>query len=160
MNVARRHGEPIRRPEPGTPALIDPRSEDPLEFLELEINDTFVFLPREGLDDTNEARTHYTIELLDLNRDVLLRARRNAYVQYHALLVECVQIQDVSTDALVTRREVIRTSDHPTVWREMQRQRDEIPELRHLFAEVPEALEWQYAIRRVCRFVSAVDTLR
>ena len=142
VNVARRHGGPIRRPEPGKPALIDPRCEDPLKFLDLEINNTFFFLPREDLDGMSEVRADYTIKLLDLNRDVLLHVRRNAYGHYRALLAEYRQIRGVGTDVLVTRREVIQTSDHPTVWREMQRQRNEISELQCLFAEVPEALEW------------------
>ena len=31
---------------------------------------------------------------------------------------------------------------HPTVWREMQRRHDVIEELRALFHDVPEALDW------------------
>jgi hypothetical protein len=31
---------------------------------------------------------------------------------------------------------------HPTVWREMQRQAQLIPELRRLFEQAPEALTW------------------
>jgi hypothetical protein len=31
---------------------------------------------------------------------------------------------------------------HPTVWKEMKRQHNLIPELAQLFADAPEALEW------------------
>ena len=144
VNVARRRGTPIRRPAPGTPALIDPRREDPLAFLALEIEDTFLFLPRDDLRGADERRAEYTIGLLKLNRDVLSRARCRAYGHYRARLVEYRHDRDADAgaSALKRRSEAIRTGDHPTVWREMQRQQDDIPELRRLFANVPEALQW------------------
>ena len=143
VNVARR-GAPICRPVPGTPALIDPRREDPLAFLALEIEDTFLFLPRDDLRGADETRAEYTIDLLKLNRDVLSRARCRAYGHYRARLVEYQRDRDADAgaSALKRRSEAIRTGDHPTVWREMQRQQDDIPELRDLFANVPEALQW------------------
>jgi hypothetical protein len=33
--------------------------------------------------------------------------------------------------------------DHPTVWREMQRQHLTVDELRQLFEQAPEALTWR-----------------
>ena len=57
-------------------------------FLDLEIVDTFVFLPKGGLSEIDEARAGYTIEVLKLNRDVLLAARREAYGEYRARLYE------------------------------------------------------------------------
>ena len=144
VNVARRPGAPVRRPAPGTPALIDPRREDPLAFLALDIEDTFEFLPHEDLGGADETRAAHTIKILKLNRDVLWRARRQAYDGYRTRLVEYRHDRDAGASAaqLEVRREAIRTCDHPTVWHEMQRQRDDIPELQHLFTEVPEALQW------------------
>ena len=49
VNVTRRRGDPVRRPRSGAPAPINPRHEDPLAFLDLEIMDSFMFLPREDL---------------------------------------------------------------------------------------------------------------
>ena len=144
VNVARRPGAPVLEPTPGTPALIDPRREDPLAFLVLEIEDTFRFRPRENLGSADETRAEYTIDLLKLNRDGLLRARRQACGHYRARLVEYRHDRNAgaSAGALATSREAIRTCDHPTVWREMQHQWDDVPALRDLFTEVPEALEW------------------
>ena len=144
VNVTRRRGAPVRRPRSGPPAPINPRHEDPLAFLDLEITDTFMFLPREDLSAVDESRADYTIEVLKLNRDVLLAARREAYGTYRARLYEYRGQRDVGASATVLRglRRGIKASAHPTVWREMQRQQPLIDDLRPLFQEVPEALNW------------------
>ena len=46
VDVTRRRNAPILRPPEGPPALIVPREEDPFAFLDLELVDTFMFLPR------------------------------------------------------------------------------------------------------------------
>ena len=103
-----------------------------------------MFLPRESLHGVDEERAEYTIEVLKLNRDVLLEARREAYGAYRARLVEYRGLRNngASEADLGMLRDGITTSMHPTVWREMQRQHDVIDELRVLFLEVPEALDW------------------
>ena len=143
-DVTRRRNAPVRKPRAGAPALINPRDEDPLEFFDLEITETFVFLPRMDLSGIDEQRAGYTIDILKLNRDVLLAARREAYRAYRAWLVEYRQHRDdgaAETD-LKKLSNAIMTSAHPTVWREMQRQNCIINELRDLFSDVPEALSW------------------
>ena len=144
VNVTRRRGHPIRKPRAGAPALINPRDEDPLEFFDLDIMGTFVFLPRMDLSGIDEQRACYTIDVLKLNRDVLLEARREAYGAYRARLVEYRQLRDdgAAETALRLLSDAITTSAHPTVWREMQRQRSLVDELRGLFSDVPEALSW------------------
>ena len=144
VNVTRRRGDPVRRPRSGPPALINPRHEDPLAFLDLEITDTFRFLPRENLSEVDEGRAAHTIEVLKLNRDVLLAARCEAYGTYRARLYEYRGERDGGASAAVLRglRRGIKASAHPTVWREMQRQQPLIDDLRPLFQEVPEALNW------------------
>ena len=144
VNVTRRRGDPVRKPQSGPPALINPRNEDPLAFLALEIVDTFMFLPREVLSEVDEARAGYTIEALKLNREVLLAARREAYETYRARLYEYRGQRDGGASAAVLGglRRGIRASAHPTVWREMQRQQPLIDELHSLFRDVPEALTW------------------
>ena len=144
VDVTRRRGEPVRRPRSGPPAPINPRHEDPLAFLDLEITDTFRFLPREDLSEVDEGRADYTIKVLRLNREVLMAARREAYGTYRARLYEYRGQRDGGASATVLRglRRGIKASAHPTVWREMQRQQPLIDDLRSLFQEVPEALNW------------------
>lgn len=50
IHLSRTRAEAILEPPPGDPLLIDPRAEDPLDFLELDLSGTFYFLPRDGLD--------------------------------------------------------------------------------------------------------------
>ena len=144
VDVTRRRGAPVVKPRPGAPAPIDPRREDPLDLLDLEIVDTFRFLPMENLPAVDGKRAQYTIEILKLNRDVLTVARREAYRAYRALLFEYRGLRDTGAAAgeLDARKEAILSSAHPTVWREMQRQYPRIDELRDLFLDVPEASAW------------------
>ena len=144
IEVTRRRNHPIRRPRAGASALINPRDEEPLEFFDLDLMGTFVFLPRIDLPRIDEQRASYTIDVLNLNRDVLLEARSEAYGAYRARLVEYRQYRDdgVAEADLRQLSDAIATSAHPTVWREMQRQSSLIGELRDLFSSVPEALSW------------------
>lgn len=134
----------ITPPLMGRALLIDPRRENPLDFMDLDVLDTFVFIER---DDTPEIeqRARYTIETLHLNdRDFLVQARREAFISYRARLREynhfkhgsALQTQLNATIAAIQRMQ------HPTVWREMQRKSAVVPELVALFRESPEALTW------------------
>ena len=144
VDVTRRRGAQIRRPRRGDPGLINPRAEDPLAYLDLELKATFMFLPRQGLPTMDEQRAQYTIEVLKLNRDVLLEARRDAYGSYRARLVEYRELRDSGAEICTLNSLIdgVMSSSHPTVWREMQRQRSDIDELKDLFSTVPEAVHW------------------
>ena len=144
VDVTRRRNAPILRPPEGPPALIVPREEDPFAFLDLEMVDTFMFLPRGDLRGIDEERAGYTFDVLKLNRDVLLEARRYAYRSYRALFFEYRVLRDRGANEveLGKRRKGVTTSAHPTVWHEMQRQHTLIDELQMLFRDVPEALDW------------------
>ena len=115
-----------------------------MDFLDLEISDTFVFLPRDNLSRIDEMRAIYSIQVLKLNRDVLLAARREAYSSYRARLSEYREVRDngACQSELRHLRVAITTSAHPTVWREMQRQQSLVDGLHDLFRDVPEALTW------------------
>lgn len=144
VDVTRRSGVPVRPLRRGSPAPIDPRREDPLEFLDLDLLGTFMFLPRENAIPLSGERANYTIEILDLNRDILLAARQEAYGAYRARLEQYhAQRRGAGAAGLVALKRGILTSAHPTVWREMVRQHLHIAELRRLFAAVPEALGWR-----------------
>ena len=144
VDVSRGRGDPVIPPVTGAAVLVDPRVEDPLEYFDLEIVDTFPFLSCEGLSRTDEQRAGYTIDLLKLNREHLRVARGEAYGAYKARLVEYREEKEGGAPAIALARlaKAIVASAHPTVWREMQRQCAQIDEMATLFEDVPEALDW------------------
>ena len=143
VDVTRHPSQPVVQPPPGRSALIDPRFEDPLAFLELEARYTFQFLPKFGLSQLHCDRASYTIELLSLNREALMSARRNVFGENGELLSRYRDLREAGADAKRLKRfkAVLLQRPHPTVWREMQRQH-ELPSLIGLFGDVPEALTW------------------
>lgn len=145
IDVTRAAGAPITPPPVGHPALINPRAEDPLRFLFLDLLNTFAFLPVQDLQGADALRAEYTIRVLRLNdRDYLLDARRTAFGTYRARLREYIEEKAAGTaqPALDLRRTELLKVGHQTVWREMQRQQGSYPVLANLFAEAPEALAW------------------
>lgn len=141
VEIARKRSAPIVPPLDGDPALIDPRTEDATKLLWLDLRETFLFtaLAAEGTRDYE--RADYTIRTLRLNiRPELPEARRGAYRDYVAHVHHYQRERDAraSSARLVGLRESIQTRPHPTVWREMLRQRDKIPELKALFADLPD----------------------
>jgi hypothetical protein len=143
--VARKRGEPIVEPEAGDPVLLNPRIENPFDFLEIDLIDTFYFLPIHPADSKNYQRAEYTIEVLRLNdRDYLVEARREAFVSYRARLREYISEKNLgaSQDQLNNLIAALQRMQHPTVWKEMQRQQNFIPNLKELFDLAPEALTW------------------
>jgi uncharacterized protein (TIGR02646 family) len=144
-SVARLRGAPIVPPEEGDSVLIDPHREDPLEFMELDLRDTFWFLPVGATDTIQRQRAEYTIQCLRLNeRDLLPAARREAYGSYRARLREYIVWRDEgkSQSQLEGLIIALRGMQHPTVWQEMKRQGHRLPELQPLFEAAPEALDW------------------
>ena len=83
-NVTRKPGTPVVPPLPGAPAFLNPRIEEPLEFLDMDLQDTFFVIARAGIPDLERDRAEFTIETLKLNRDVLAQARCTAYGSYRA----------------------------------------------------------------------------
>ena len=143
VDVTRRRGADIVAPIPGTPAFLNPRIEDPLDFLDLDLDGTFFVLARDELGDIDRERTEFTIETLNLNRDVLLQARATAFGSYRARLEEYVGRRNNATaDELARLARGVEAMPHVTVWAEMKRQHAFIQDLRELFAQAPEALDW------------------
>lgn len=150
----RRRGQPIVPPPTGEPAFIDPRTEDPLHFLELDmggvtpggdtIDGTFELLPADGLTDAANARARFTIDVLGLNREVIRVARANAFGGFRARLreyVECKEAGEPAPNLTRLMRDLLSTP-HLTVFAEMQRQRALLPEIDDLFGRAPEAVTW------------------
>jgi hypothetical protein len=125
--------------------LLDPRHEDPLAFLMLDLRDTFHLVPVHDPGTTQYLRASYTIDVLRLNRrDLLVEARRDAFGGYRARLSEYVLRRDIGAaqDELERLANGFRTAPHATVWVEMKRQHRLLHELSDLFARVPEALDF------------------
>ncbi|MDQ2105523.1 HNH endonuclease family protein [Azospirillum isscasi] len=154
-DVTRVGGAVLTPPPVGRHALIDPRTENPLNFLTLDLlaNDPvhgwiegeFLVVPLPRLRAADRVRAEYTRETLGLNRQLLLDARRNAYGSFRARIVEYAGAKaggapQIRLDAL---RDGILRMPHPMVFVEMQRQRRHKP-LKDLFAPVPEALTWTF----------------
>ena len=128
------------RPPLGIDALIDPRQENPLELLELELEETFRFSPR--INDKNSEqywKAEYTIKILRLNRETLWKTRRCAFHAYHSSLQEYLSDKQGKRSEF---KEFLQGSYHRTVWEEMKRQYDQHDDLRDLFHQAPEALTW------------------
>jgi uncharacterized protein (TIGR02646 family) len=144
--VSRKRNDPVVPPVKGEHVFIDPRIDDPFRFMTLELRQTFYFLPLATLNQLDRQRAQYTIDILQLNnREVLRQARQEAYGSYRARLTEYLAHKEhgASVHDLQLLIDAIKNMSHPTVWLEMQRQSDKIPELADLFNRAPEALNWR-----------------
>jgi uncharacterized protein (TIGR02646 family) len=145
LPIVRPKGAPLQPPPAGDHVLIDPRRENPLDFMELDLLGTFRFVPTANPGTREYHRAKYTIEVLHLNdRDILPDARRCAIGSYKARLHEYRNQKEsgISVDDLKQLIQGIRRMPHPTVWAEIKRQRQLHAELAVLFDVVPEALDW------------------
>jgi len=154
VEFMRRRSDPIVPPPQGDSALINPRIEDPLDFLELDLGGvtpdgdllegTFELLPRDGLSLKDRARAQFTIKVVGLNREVIRVSRANAMGGFRARLHEYVQHKERGSaqDKLETLRDDILMTPHLTVFAELRRQRNFLPEIDDLFARAPEATTW------------------
>ncbi len=146
LDLIRKRREPPVQPPPGDPLLIDPRSENPANYLILDIAGvTFAFRPVPETDQHSWERARYTISVLKLNRDALIRGRAEAFQSYVARLRDYTSQRDrgVAKSRLNNLSEALSNMQHPTVWTEMCRQRPDIDLLNELFRRAPEALAWR-----------------
>ena len=145
-----KNGPPLPPPQPplaGISAFVDPVNENPLDYFFLDLNTgTFVFseLPANNTSEYQKAK--YTLEVFRLNtRPSLSKARGSAYVNFKARLRIYIIDRDSGVVTQHQLNEIIRgikEEAHQTVWQEMKRQKDFIPELHDLFHQAPEALNW------------------
>lgn len=144
-DVSRSKKSPVVPPIHGKPVLIDPRIEDPTEYMTLDLRDTFFFTPRARSGTPEYDRADYTITTLQLNlRDMLPLARRSAYRDFLAHLKQYIhdRAEGQPPEHLLRLAREIQTRQHATVWWEMKRQHLHLPELKRLFEAAPEALAW------------------
>lgn len=139
-----RDAKPAPPPE-GTPVLLDPRKDDPLAYLRLDLRDTFTFRPIAAKGTTAHARAEWTLRVLGLNeRDELIRHRRTVY---ESLLSHLHRAAAAKRDLRRVReldriRGAILGLSCGFVWLEMKRRRGEVPDVDAAFKAVPQALSW------------------
>lgn len=142
VEVARKKGDPVVAPITGDSALLDPRRDDPLDYLELDLFETFRFRERSGIPSREKERARYTIVTLGLNaRSSVIEARRTAYDGLLTALERVVELTEEGR-SLDRPRRVVENTTHRSVWEEMKRQHARIPELMLPFSVAPIALSW------------------
>ena len=145
VDVTRLRRARVTPPRKGAATLIDPRHENPLDFIVLDLRNTFEFTPVADVGTVEYRRADYTIDLLRLNdRDYLREGRRNAMKTYRAPLAKYVGLRRAERpdrDRAQVKR-CIRCNPHPTVWAEMKRQHGHHDSLATLFHAAPEALDF------------------
>ena len=147
IDVSRKRNDPVVPPRTGVEALINPRKEDPLDLIWLDL-ETFRFVPDPNLSEESRewARADFTVNtVLRLNeRELLVAARRTTFQNYLATLEKYVDDRDLThdTESMEARKAAIQSMNHRTVWQEMKRQRHFYPKLQQLFDQAPEALDW------------------
>jgi len=129
-------------PPEGDVVLLDPRHDDPLDFLVLDLVDTFYFSPHPFLAGRAARRAEYTIEVLRLNeRAYLVEARITAHSMLMSALGQAAHAA-TSGEPLAHPQRAIEKASHRSVWEEMKRQRASFPVIQGMFAAVPVALSW------------------
>ncbi|HLP57065.1 MAG TPA: HNH endonuclease [Fluviicola sp.] len=160
-----------RKTEPPhkTHALINPRTENPNDFMVLNLK-TFRFMPLPDLSKKDENRVKATLEILALNeRDVLIEARKSASRHFYDLFERLVRIRESSSiveleqclypnEEFINRnltigeiqeqltlsfKKHITKNQHPSVWHSIKIIASRTDERWiNLFNRFPEALHW------------------
>jgi uncharacterized protein (TIGR02646 family) len=135
-------GRWIKNPPPqGDPVFLDLCQEDPQALIRLDL-ETFEFVPHTHAP-REQVRVHYTIEILRLNDGFLPEAREHSFRAYRDKLRDYVALSVVERKLQVEQKAAaFQNVPQKTVWREMQRWHQRIPELDALFTQAPEALDW------------------
>ncbi len=148
VDVTRRHGDSVRPPKKGKPALINPRAENPLNYFMLDLANTFEFVNISPSGSVDHDRAKYTLEVLRLNeREFLKTVRRASFSWYRALLRDYDdQISAGNAPKAKEIKDAICAAPQATVWAEMKRQRHAYDELKTLFDRAPDALAWPFPV--------------
>jgi len=141
-------------PPKGKDVMINPRTENPMDYCILDLSGTFKFVVIPNLNPNDKKKAEYTFEtVLNLNeppREFLRQAREEAYEDYKARLEKYKNEKTGNNNQVKLSKMIdgIKRKQHPTVWKEMQRYYRENwlksidEELHNLFKECPEALNW------------------
>ena len=147
IDITRERNAPVIPPVNGRSALIDPRVENPIDFLWLDFH-TGRYVPNSD-DEKSEVwiRANYTIDVLGLNkREALVRGRRCAFSGFNSRITKWLKNRDQwSEDEKNEFLEDFRSERYRGVWERMKRYRDQVPalhEVAQLIQDAPEVLQW------------------
>ena len=147
IDITRKRGAPVVEPPAGAYALVDPRIEDPVDFLWLDFR-TWRYVP--NTDDANSdigVRAEYTIDVLRLNkRDDLVRGRKSAFSGYESRLRTWLEQREQWNDQQkASFIEDFRAERFRGVWERMKRYRHDVEFLAgvaQLIGTAPEVMDW------------------
>lgn len=125
--------------------LINPREEDPFEFIELDMPGTFLFVERDDISAIKKRRARYTINLLRLNdREYLIEGRRKEFTNLINALSAYAMAKNAGDQMTMDRNmEVIQKCNHYSVWVSLKMTHQFLPvNLRDVFHNNPEVLNW------------------
>ena len=151
--------------------FIHPHQEDPMDFLWLELNTCIFNIHPDFIENENSRgfkKGNYTRDILKLNdRATLVQGREAARDEYLNLFKQYISVKkatDFETlktavhgfpavdenipfleeqqNIITSIQTKIKSNRHPTVWRELVRQRALKPSLSKLFEQAPEAILW------------------
>lgn len=142
VDITRAPKAPVVVPAVGPDAFINPRAEDPLDFIRLDLS-TMRFVPKRRISNADNKRVVYTIKTLGLNsRDFLIECRKAAYDTYVDAVksYKADKYQGVSNAKLLIKKSKFKNMPHQTVWVEIKSQHDSYQPLQGLFNNVAELL--------------------
>lgn len=153
-SFTRAKDDPVVPPPWGISALINPRTEDPTLLIELDLGGvtptgevldaTYTFLPKPDIGPVQTARVEYTIKTLGLNREVIRKARENAFDGFLARIEKYAHA--VGNREPYARQEQIKKSiletPHLTVLFEMIQQRNWLPNVDAVVKAAPAIATW------------------
>jgi hypothetical protein len=157
-------------PQSDDALFINQRTENPMDFLELDfVQRTFLFIERPNPGTREYEKAKFTKDALGLNtRADLVEQRKAAFVYFknelskYVLVSQSRSMQElknfidgvsdkVDTYASFDKekerikeaiKQRIAKHNHTTVWKEIIRQRAYLPTTLPLFTQAPEALSW------------------
>jgi uncharacterized protein (TIGR02646 family) len=150
-------------------AFINIRVDDPQNYMIINPRNKFKFDLLPGLSKAERYKAEKTLEILELNtRDLLLAARKTAYLHYYFILERfnkmmkttqkeelrkilgpfenefdwTLRLDELKADIKKSTRNYIKKYQHPSVWESIKLFKDLDLRWKELFLEIPEASSW------------------